>query len=184
MNKFIEKYKAEFEGCFQHLKDEFKTLRIGRATPGLLDNILVDAYGSKMPLNQLASITVPDARTLLISPWDRTVAKDIEKAITYANLGFTPISKGDTIMITMPPLSEENRKDMVKVVLKKSEEAKVSARNVRDKVKIEIKKAEDSKVLTEDDYYIYVKELDEYTQDFNTKVKVLSEEKEKEIMKV
>ncbi|MBI4215443.1 MAG: ribosome recycling factor [Parcubacteria group bacterium] len=184
MNVYIENYKKDFEQAFTHLREEYRSLRTGRATPSLLDHVLIDAYGSKMPLKQLASITVSDARTLIISPWDKSVIKDIEKGITYSNLGLGCVSKGDMLLITLPMLTEDNRKELVKLALKKAEECRISGRSARDKVKEEVLKAEQDRKITEDDKYLYIKELDEYIADFNEQIKLLAQEKEKEIMTV
>ena len=142
----IKEYLAEAEERMnksaEALKRELATLRAGRATPALLDKIQVDYYGAMTPLNQMANISAPESRMLLIQPWDKGAMKGIEKAILASDLGLTPTNDGTVIRIAIPQLTEERRKELVKIVRKKSEDAKVAVRNIRRDLNDEIKKLE------------------------------------------
>src|SRR3989338_10378087 len=135
MSEIIEKYQPEFSQAVSSLKDELATLRVGRANPLMVENILVEAYGARTPLKQLASISVPEARTLLIQPWDKSMAKDIEKSIQAANIGINPVNEGQQIRLTVPQLTEESRQELTKSVGEKEEKTRVMIRQIRDKVK-------------------------------------------------
>lgn len=184
MNQFIEKYKNEFENAFEFLKKEVSSLRIGRASPALVENIHIDAYGVKTPIVQLASITSPDARSITIQPWDKSVIKHIEKGIIEANIGINPVNEGNIIRITMPHLTQEDREKLVKILLQKAEQSKIKIRLVRDKVREDILKAEKNKEITQDDKYDFLKEIDEFTKKQNDTIEQFSENKEKEIMTI
>ncbi len=141
------KMRSSIESC----KNEFATLRTGRANPQLLDKITVDAYGSAMPIDQIAQVHVPESRQLVITPYDRSMVAAIEKAIKNSDLNINPVNNGDSIRLNLPPLTEDRRKDMVKVLQKKAEESRVSIRNVRrdanDRIKAAEKKGETSEDL-------------------------------------
>src|SRR5438105_15728784 len=124
VEQIISKYKESFEKVMQHLHHELSSVRTGRANPALLSTVMVESYGSKMALEHIASVTVSDARTLTISPWDKTQIQSIEKGIQQANLGFNPSNDGNVIRITLPPLNEERRKEMVKLVGQLAEKAR------------------------------------------------------------
>ena len=178
----IENYQADFDKAFENLKSELTTLRVGRANPAMVENILVEAYGSKTPLKQVASITVPEARTILIQPWDKNIGKDIEKAIIAANIGLSPVNEGAQIRLSIPQLTEENRLELVKSLGEKLEKTRIGLRQIRDRVKDEITKQEKNKEITQDDKYNLQKKLDELVKKFNDQIKVLGEKKEQEIM--
>ena len=178
----ILKRKPEFEKGVEHFRDDIKSLRTGRANSSIVETILVDAYGTPTPLMHLASISIPDAKTILITPWDKGVVKDIEKGIVSANLGLAPVSDGAGVRITFPNLTEENRKNLVKLLNQKTEGAKVAIRGIRDKIKEEIAKAEKNNELTEDDRYELQKDLDEVTREFTALVEKIAKEKEVDIM--
>jgi len=184
MDTIIDSHKKGLEKIMEGLTGELATLRIGRANPLLVENIMVEVYGSKMPLKQMASIAVPEARTLLVQPWDKTVAKDIEKAIILANIGINPVNEGTQIRLTVPTLTEESRKELVKSVGEKMEKSRVSIRQLRDKVREDIAKLEKNKELTEDDRFDLQKKLDVLIKDYNEKVKELGDKKEQEIMTI
>ncbi len=184
MNQFIEKYKNEFENALEFLKKEVSSLRIGRASPALVENIHIDAYGVKTPIMQLASITSPDARSITIQPWDKSVIKHIEKGIIEANIGMNPVNEGNIIRITMPHLTQEDREKLVKILQQKVEQGKIKIRLVRDKVREDILKAEKNKEITQDDKYDFLKETDEFTKKQNDAIEQFSENKEKEIMTI
>ena len=168
----------------EFLQDKLDHIRAGKANPSLLDDITVEAYGAPMPLNQVATVTVPDARTLAITPWDKKLIKDIEKGILDSNLGITPTNNGEMIRIAMPPLTEERRKELVKQCKAESEEAKISIRNARRDAIDAAKKALKAEDLSED----VVKQTENEAQKLHDKYIARVEEvlaaKEKEIMTI
>jgi len=179
----IDANLTEFSKAVEHYRQEIGTLKTGRVTPMILDNIRVEAYGVKNPLNQLGSVTV-DGRSLLIQPWDKNVVKDVEKAIVESDLGLSPANEGERIRINIPPLTEETRKEIVKLLHQKAEQAKVAIRQVRDKVKEEIVTAEKNKEFGEDEKFSLLEELDKKAGGFNDQIKAVTDEKEEEIMTV
>lgn len=176
--------ESEMKKAIENLEQEFHTIRTGRANPNLLDGVMVEAYGTSTPIKQLASISVPDARTILIQPWDKNTLGPIEKAILAANLGFTPNNDGKVIRITMPTLTEDRRKEYVKLAGKMAEEAKISIRNIRRKHKDEVKKLEKDHKISEDEMYSDIDDIQKLTDKYTETVDELLEEKEKEIMEV
>jgi len=184
MDQIIESKKSEFDKALGVLEEDLKTLRVGRANPVMVENILVEAYGAKTPLKQMASISVPESRTILIQPWDKTIIKEVEKSIIAANIGISPTNEGSQIRLTIPPLTEESRKELTKSVGEKAEKIRISIRQIRDKVKDEINKKEKDNEITEDDKYDLQKKLDELVREYNDRIKVLADNKEKEIMTI
>lgn len=182
MNLVIAAHKEDFEKGIAFLEQELSALRTGRATPALVEHIRVHAYDTMQELVGLASITTPDQRSILISPWDKSVLKNIEKAIQESDIGLMPIVQGDGIRITIPAMTEESRKKLAKVVGEKAEEAKVSIRGVRDDVRNEVIQGEKDGQITEDDKYRILEELDEVTATYNERIKTMAAEKEQEIM--
>ncbi len=180
----LTSYKKDFDKALELLRDDLATLRVGRANPIMVENILVEAYGSKTPLKQLASIAVPEARTILIQPWDKGVAKDIEKAIVVADIGINPVNEGSQIRLSIPPLTEESRRELTRSVGEKMEKTRITVRQLRDKVKDEINQQEKVKAITEDDKYSLQKKLDEMVKDYNEKIKGIGDKKEEEIMTI
>lgn len=160
------------------------TVRAGRANPALLDSVQVEYYGALTPLNQLASVTVPEARLLLITPFDKSALTDMEKAIQKADLGLTPSNDGNVIRISIPPLTEERRKELVKVVGKFAEESKVQIRNIRRDANDQLKKAEKNGDITEDELRSYQDDVQTETDQFIKQIDQLTKEKEQEIMEV
>ena len=164
------------------LHKEFAGLRTGRATTALLDGIMVEAYGSVVPLNQVGNVSVPDARTLSISVWDKSLIKSVEKAITEANLGLNPMNDGQLIRLPIPPLSEERRLEIVKIAGRYTEEVRVSVRNYRREALDALKAIKDS--LSEDDYKRYEKEIQDLTDKTIAKLDENLKAKEAEIKQV
>ncbi|MFC4404548.1 ribosome recycling factor [Gracilibacillus xinjiangensis] len=160
------------------------TVRAGRANPALLDSVQVEYYGALTPLNQLSSISVPEARLLLITPFDKSSIGDIEKAIQKADLGLSPSSDGNVIRLNIPPLTEERRKDLVKVVGKYAEESKVQIRNIRRDANDQLKKEEKNGNITEDELRGFQDEVQSLTDENIKKIDQLTKEKEQEIMEV
>jgi ribosome recycling factor len=165
------------------LKRDLSTLRAGRATPSLLDKVQVEYYGAMTPVNQLANLSVPDSRTLLIQPWDKSSMGAIEKAIMKSDLGLTPSNDGTVIRIVIPALTEERRTDLVKTTKKYGEEAKVAIRNIRRDANDEIKKLEKSGV-SEDESRRHQEDIQKFTDKFIAEVEKVLAAKEKEIMEV
>ena len=170
----------KMEKALDNLNKKFKTVRAGRANPSSLDGVVVEYYGSMTPLKQLATIQVPEARQLLIKPFDKGALSAIEKAILAANLGYTPGNDGETIRIVIPELTEERRKELVKQVKAISEEAKVVIRNIRHEGLEEIKKLE----LPEDAQKQQEKEIQDLVNDYNKKIETILKEKENELLTV
>ncbi|WP_396652992.1 ribosome recycling factor [Metabacillus arenae] len=163
---------------------ELASVRAGRANASLLDKITVDYYGAPTPVNQMASITIPEARMLVITPYDKTVLGDIEKAILKSDLGITPTNDGSIIRITIPALTEVRRKELVKLVRKYSEDAKVAVRNIRRDTNDELKKSEKNGEMTEDDLRGYTDDVQKLTDEYVNKIDKITKDKEKEIMEV
>lgn len=184
MNKFIIAKQGEATKTVEFFKKEIAGLRTGRANPGILEGVQADAYGVKTPINGLASVTVQDGQCIVIAPWDKGVSKDIEKAIVEADLGLGVVNEGDKIRLTVPRMTEENRKDLVKKLNERMEKAKISVRQMRDEIKQEIEGAEDAKEISEDDKFRFVKELDEYISKTNEEIKNIRDKKEEEIMTI
>nr|WP_175579131.1 MULTISPECIES: ribosome recycling factor [Bacillus] len=172
------------EKAVQAYGRELATVRAGRANASLLDKVTVDYYGAQTPLNQIASITVPEARMLIITPYDKTAIGDIEKAIQKSDLGITPTSDGNVIRIAIPALTEERRKELVKVVKKYSEEAKVAVRNVRRDANDDLKKLEKNGEITEDELRSSTEDVQKLTDEYVAKIDDVTKDKEKEIMEV
>jgi len=183
-NKFIEQKKAEFDQALEHFKKDISALRTGRAQSTLVENVMVEAYGAQTPLKQLAALSVPEAKSISIEPWDKNIIKDVEKALTYSNLGLSVINTGEKLIAKIPAMTEENRKELIKLLGQKAEEAKISLRQIRDKVKEAILSAEKNKEITQDDKYQFVADLDNFTSDYNRKIEEMSKAKEEEIMTV
>ena len=155
----IRKIKPQMQEVLKKLEEEFRNIRTGRANTSIVENIKVNYYGTQTPLKQMASLTTPDANSILISPWDQNALGDIETSIRASELGFNPINDGRNIRIVLPPLTEERRKEMSKMVEDMAEEARVGLRNIRQIVWNDIKKMEKDKKITEDDRYSAEDEL-------------------------
>jgi len=184
MPQAIKKNAEErMEKAVSALKRELASLRAGRASAALLDRVQVEYYGTLTPVNQLASITVPDARTLLIQPWDKSAMSDIEKAIMKSDLGLTPSNDGSVIRITIPMLTEERRAELVKLIKKYGEEAKVAVRNVRRDANDEIKKREKSDI-SEDEARRHQDDIQKMTDRYTAEIDKMIAAKEKEVMEI
>lgn len=166
------------------LKDQLKTVRAGRANPSILDKITVDYYGSSTPLNQVATISAPEARLLVIQPWDKSVIGAIEKEILESNLGITPSNDGNLIRLPFPQLTEERRKDLTKLVKDYGENAKVSVRSFRRDAVDTVKKQEKNSDITEDDSRQMQEEIQDLTDKFTSEIDEIISEKENELMEI
>jgi len=178
--RLIEKMEATVEV----FKREIASIRTGRASLALLDGITVDYYGNQVPLNQVATLSVPEPRLITIQPWEQKIIPEIEKAIMKSDLGLTPTNDGKTIRLAIPPLTEERRKELVKVVKKRAEESRVALRNIRRDILEEIKKLQKEKSLSEDEVKRWNDEVQKITDTYIKKVDELLSHKEKEIMEV
>ena len=180
MSTYLENKKEDLD----FFKRDIATLRTGRANPASLDHIQVEAYGVMNPLNAVGNISVADARCMIIAPWDKGVSKAIEKAVVEADLGFGVVNEGDKIRLTIPALTEENRRDLVKKLNERMEKARISVRGIREDVKAEIEKADADKEISEDEKFRFIKEMDEFTTKVNEELKEIRDHKEAEIMTI
>lgn len=172
------------EKAITNLERDFSKLRTGRASTSLVDDVRVDYYGTPTPLNQIASVTVPDSRSITIQPWDRNAFGDVEKALLKSDLGLNPVNDGKLIRINIPPLTEERRKELVKVARKYTEECKVAVRNVRRDGNDALKKKKNDKELTEDEMRHGQDEVQKLTDAYVAKADEVLGAKEKEIMEI
>lgn len=181
----IKKDTAErMEKTLETLRGDFGGLRAGRAHASLLDNIMVEAYGNLSPIAQVGTISVPDARTLSVSVWDKGLAKSVEKALRESDLGLNPVSDGQLIRIPIPPLSEERRKELVKVAGKYAEQTKIAIRNIRRDALDDVKKLKKDNLISEDDEKKYGNEIQKMTDDSIKKIDDMFDQKEKDILQV
>lgn len=176
--------EKKLEEALNFFKSELMKIRTGRATPSLVDHFVVDAYGSRSPLKQLASITTPDPRTLVIQPWDKTLIQDIERTLRASDLNLSPAVEGTFIRLNLPPLTEENRQALIKIVHERAEACKIALRQQREKLRDELNEEEESKLITEDQRFKLQKQLDELIHAYGEKIRVLIEAKETEIMTI
>lgn len=179
-----QEFENKMKKTCDALESQFATIRAGRANAAVLDQITVDYYGSPTPINQVASIATPDARSLLIQPWDASILKGIEKAIMTSDLGIHPQNDGRMIRLVFPPLTEERRLDLVKQTKKYGEEAKVAIRNIRRDAIEKFKKMQKSSEITEDDYKNTEKDIQKLTDDFIKEIDKIMSNKEKELREI
>jgi ribosome recycling factor len=179
----IEEAQEQMHLAFNHLEKEFLKIRAGKASPQILEDIKIDYYGTITPLGQTANINTPDARTIVVQPWDKSVLSLIEKAILAANLGFTPMNNGEIIRISIPPITEERRKDLVKKAKAEAENSRIAVRNLRRSANEKAKKLEKEGV-PEDEIKLVEKEIQEITDKWIEKIDNLVDLKEKDILKI
>ena len=184
MNAIIKDAKSRMDKSIEAFRDEISKIRTGKATTALLDGIKVDYYGTLTPLNQVGNVTVLDAHSLSVTPWDKNMVGAIDKAILSADLGLNPVSDGTNIRIPIPPLTEERRKDMVKLVKKFGEDFKIAIRNIRRDANDHLKKAEKEKELSEDLRHDAEEEIQELTNNHTKLIDEIIKHKETEIMEV
>lgn len=183
VSQIINELRENLEKNLQHTVSEFNRLRAGKASPDMLGSVMVEYYGAMTPLSQLANVSTPDARTLMIQPWDKGLIRPVETAIIYANLGFAPSNDGDTIRINIPPVTEERRKELVKLSKQEAEHGKVGIRNLRKEANEKIKKLQKDG-LSEDDAKAGEEEVQKLIDAFIKKTDEAMIQKEKEIMTV
>ncbi|AEH45940.1 ribosome recycling factor [Thermodesulfatator indicus DSM 15286] len=180
----LEDAKRRMAKSVETFKNEIARIRTGRASVALLDGVKVDYYGTLMPLNQMATISVADAHLILVQPWDVSAIGAIEKAIQRAELGLNPVNDGKVIRIAVPPLTEERRKELVKMVRKIAEEARVAVRNIRRDVMDDLKELKKEGEISEDDFFRAQEQVQKITDEFIGKIEKLLEQKEKDIMTI
>ena len=180
----LSKYRDRMDKAISTLKDEFSSLRTGRASAGLLDQVMVDAYGSTVPLNTVGSVSVPEPRSISVNIWDRGLVVSVEKAIRNSGLGLNPVVDGQSLRIPIPPLTEERRKDLAKIAGKYAEQQKIAIRNVRREANDDLKKAEKDSAITQDEQRRMETEVQKFTDEAIKRVDEALKTKEQEIMQV
>ena len=184
MHPFVQAKQTEFQAAIEHLQNELSSLRTGRASPQLVENIRVEAYGDNMDLKGVASISVQDAKTIVIEPWDKSLLQAVEKAIRDADIGVSPAVDGQIVRINLPTMTEETRKKLVKIMKEKSEECRIALRGVRESCRDEVLRQEKEKEIAEDVKFKLLEELDRTTKEFTELVESICDKKEAEIMTV
>ena len=180
----IKKFEEKMKKCIENLQKEFVLIRAGRANPAILNKVRVEYYGSLTPIEQIAAVSVSEARVLVISPWDVSSLSLIEKAIQQSDIGINPINDGKVLRIVFPQLTKESRQQIVKEIHKLKENAKITDRNIRKDALDEEKKKKKDKVLNEDDVSVKEKEIKKLVDTYNDKIDSASQKKEKEVMEV
>jgi ribosome recycling factor len=176
--------EVDFSNAIDHLKSELSTLRTGRASSTLVEHLEVECYGAQTPLVSIAQIAVPEPRQITIQPYDKNLLKDIEKAIQQSNIGINPVNDGNVIRLMIPPMTEDRRKEMVKVVAQMSEKTRVVIRNIREDIWKEIQRLEKDGEISEDDKIASKEELQKTVDKWNAEIKKLTEAKEQEVLTI
>jgi ribosome recycling factor len=184
LENYIKELSPKLDKSIEFLESELASIHTGRASVSLVDDVMVDAYGSKQALKQVANITIPEARQIAIQPWDKGIVNQIEAALRDSELGFNPINTGDMIRINLPELTEERRREFVKLAKEKAEEARVGIRTSRGEVWNAIKKAKTDGEISEDDMYHGEAEIQKLIDSYNKKVEEILSRKEKELLEV
>lgn len=184
MHELLKIYENKWPEVIEHFKEELKGLRSNRANPALVENISVEYYGSPTPLKQVASITVPEPRQILIDPWDKNILKDIEVALQKNDNNYSVKNDGQSLHVNLPPMTEEIRKSTVNILHNKMEESRIAIRKIREEVLKKAKAAKESSEISEDDYFTIQKEVQEIVDKNNQIIKDLGQDKEQEIMTV
>ena len=182
VRKVSKRAEKKMKEVLNGIKDEFKRIRTGRARPSLVENIKADYYGTPTPLNQMANISAPEPRQIVIEPYDENVMEDVEKAILKEDLGLTPNNDGNVIRINIPRLTKERREELVKTINERAEKAKVSIRNIRREANEELEDMEDNSEISEDDYHRGMDDIQDLTDEYEEKIDKLVEDKKEEIM--
>lgn len=184
MNTIFAKAQEKMDKTINALLNEYSAIRAGRANPAVLDRVMVEYYGAPTPINQVAAISVPEPRTILIAPWDKNSLRDIEKAILTSDLGLNPQNDGSTLRLNFPPLTEERRKELVKGVYKYAEDSKVAIRSIRRDSLEKLKDMKKKSEITEDDFKNAEKKMQDLTDKFCKEIDAISAKKDKEIMEI
>lgn len=183
-DQILQEHIPNFEKTLEHLHQDLAGVRTGRANPALLNSVVVEAYGQTQALNQVASVSVSDAKTLVVSPWDKSLMQAIEKGIQAANLGLNPASDGQVLRMTLPSLNEQRRQELAKLVGQLAEKARIGVRNTREDILKSAKKGEVDGSVSKDDLAYLQKKVQEVVDKYNAQIKSIAEEKEKEILTV
>lgn len=184
IDEVLDELRQRMEKSVEALQNDLLSIRTGRASPALVEKLPVEYYGTMTPLNQMASIAVPEPRLLVIRPWDPSALPDIERAILKSDLGLTPMNDGKLIRLSIPRLTEERRKELVKVVSKRVEDARVSVRNLRRDALQDLKEFEKEKMISEDDFFRGKDEVQDLTDEFVKRIDELGKRKEEEVMEI
>lgn len=177
----ISDFKSDFDSAINFFKEDISGLRTGRASAAIVEDIMVEAYGTHQTLKSLASINIPDAKTVNIDPWDKSILSAVEKAVRDCGLGLSPVNTGSQVRIFLPELTSERRNELIKILHQKEEAARIALRKVREEIKEMIKAAEDDKEITEDEKYRLQEDLEKMVKEYNDKVKEIADKKEGEI---
>lgn len=180
----MEDLIQKFQAALDHLSQEYAKIQTGRANAALVENVMVDSYGAKMPLKSLANISIPESKQIAIQPWDRSQLSNIEKAIIEANLGLAPQNDGILIRLNLPPLTEERRKELVKLAHKYAEEARITIRNARHETLNNYKAMEKAGKISQDELRVKEKQIQEKVDEFNKKIEEMAKKKEGDVMTV
>ena len=180
----VADHAADFAAAISHFEQDLKGLRSGRANAAIVETVPVEAYGSMMEMKGVASISVPDSKTIQIEPWDKGLVKDIEKALMIAELGMQPSVAGSTIRLTMPPMTEENRKRLVKQAMEMAEQTRIAVRSVRETAREAIQKLEKDKAIGEDEKFRLQEDLEKVVKEWNAKIEDIVKKKEEEVMTI
>lgn len=183
-NEVIKEIKKQMKKTLEHYRTELRSVRTGRASVTMFDNVKVNYYGTPTPVSQVATLQAPDARLVTIQPWDPNMIAEIEKAIQSSKMGFNPSNDGTIIRVPIPQLTEERRKEIMKMVKKMSEEAKITVRNERRNGNEEIKKLEKEKDISEDDAKKALQQIQDLTDEYTDKIDELTDKKEEEVMQI
>lgn len=178
----INQKKASFDGIFEFYKNDIASIRTGRATPALVENVVVEAYGQRMTVKELATITAPEPRSLLIQPWDKGVVSAIEGAIRKSELGLNPVVDGQAIRLNIPVLTEERRKEFIKLLKQKTEEARVKIRHIREEIWHRVQTMERAHEISEDEKFKAKDDLQKLVDEYNKKIEELEKKKERELL--
>lgn len=182
MKELLKSTGERMQKSVEAIRTEFASIHTGRASTALLDGIMVECYGSRMPLNQVATIGVPEPRLIVVTPFDKAVTGDIQKAILKSELGLTPVMGGNMIRLPIPPLTEDRRKEVVKSVHRIAEDGKVAVRNIRRDANDHVKKAEKDKTVSKDDAHHHLNDIQKLTDKYSEQIDVLVKQKEKDIL--
>jgi ribosome recycling factor len=180
----VSAYKEHFSKAIEYLKQDISSLRTGRATPAIVEDIMIEAYGMKQPLKALASISVLDAKTLAIEPWDKSVVLAVDTGLRLSDLGINPVNDGKMIRLPLPDLSQDRRQELIKVLHTKLENARIAVRKIREEARDDVDLNEESGSISEDQKYKFHEEIEKMTKETNESIKQVGEEKEQEILKV
>lgn len=184
IDEALEELRDRMQKSVEALQDDLMSIRTGRASPALVERLPIEYYGTPTPLNQMASIAAPEPRLLVIRPWDPSSLRDIERAILASDLGLTPMNDGVLIRLNIPRLTEERRRELVKVVSRRVEEARVAIRNLRRDALQDLKEFEKEKMISEDDFFNGKDKVQELTDEFVAKIDVIGQRKEEEVMEI